>query len=369
MHVVLFFTYDISLNDWKIAGLLDRELRIYKELEKNENIKFTFVTYGDKKDIDIITESNINVVPIYSIFKRPKNIVFRFFKSFFFPFYLKNNIGEFDVIKTNQLHGSWIAIILKNLTGKKLYIRTGFDIYTFAKKRGVNLFKRLFFYLLTKISINKSDFYSVTSLTDKKFLKKEFNPQNEIELIRNWVEPINKNKIRFDNRILLVGRLEKQKNYTELFNEFKNSDYILDVVGTGSLESQLKKIAFKNNIKVNFMGNLNNNHLLELYGEYKIFISASLYEGNPKALLEAMSMGCVVIANRNKNIEEIIKDNINGILFEFSEKNLINKINNILTNNDQFNQISNAGKKYIKENNNFKKILKKELEIYKLLSS
>ena len=47
MHVVLFFTYDISLNDWKTSGILNREIRIYKELEKNENIKFTFVTYGD----------------------------------------------------------------------------------------------------------------------------------------------------------------------------------------------------------------------------------------------------------------------------------------------------------------------------------
>ncbi len=89
MHVVLFFTYDISLNDWKTSGILDRELRIYEELEKNENFKFTFITYGDIKDSKIISNPNINVIPIYSIFKRSKNSLVRFIKSFVFPFYLK----------------------------------------------------------------------------------------------------------------------------------------------------------------------------------------------------------------------------------------------------------------------------------------
>ena len=173
MHVVLFFTYDISLNDWKTSGILDRELRIYEELEKNENFKFTFITYGDIKDSKIISNPNINVIPIYSIFKRSKNSLVRFIKSFVFPFYLKNNLEEFDVIKTNQLHGSWIAIILKYLTKKKLYIRTGFDFYTFSIKKDASFSKKLFFYLLTKISLNKSDVYSVTSITDKNFLEKK----------------------------------------------------------------------------------------------------------------------------------------------------------------------------------------------------
>ena len=367
MHVVLFFTYDISLNDWKTSGILNREIRIYKELEKNENIKFTFVTYGDYKDKSIITNSNINVIPIYSIFKKSKNSLFRFFKSFAFPFYLKKNLGDFDVIKTNQLHGSWIPLILKYLTKKKLYIRTGFDFYTFALKRRLGFPKVIFFYFLTKISLKKSDAYSVTSLTDKRFLEKKFKPEYEIELVRNWVEPLKINEDRFDNRILAVGRLEEQKNFSELFKQLRDTNYFIDIVGSGSLKELLKKEAIENNLSVNFLGNLDHIDLMELYGKYKVFITSSLYEGNPKALLEAMSMGCVVIAYKIENIEEIISQKINGILYEFKNKNLQKEIDYVFENEDNFKRISNEAVSNMKKDYSFESFIKKELKILKSL--
>ena len=53
MHIVLFFTFDISLKHWKDAGLLEREVKIYKEIAEKNNFRYTFITYGDKSDIDI----------------------------------------------------------------------------------------------------------------------------------------------------------------------------------------------------------------------------------------------------------------------------------------------------------------------------
>ena len=46
---------------------------------------------------------------------------------------IKNQVNSFDLIKTNQLKGSWSAIILKILTGKPLIVRTGYDLYSFSK--------------------------------------------------------------------------------------------------------------------------------------------------------------------------------------------------------------------------------------------
>ena len=50
MHIILFFTYGISLKDWDESGILNREIELYKSLSKNRDTKFTFVTYGDKED-------------------------------------------------------------------------------------------------------------------------------------------------------------------------------------------------------------------------------------------------------------------------------------------------------------------------------
>ena len=54
MRVILFFTYGISLLEWKKSGLLDREIKLYEKLNKDYGLNFTFVTYGDKSDFAII---------------------------------------------------------------------------------------------------------------------------------------------------------------------------------------------------------------------------------------------------------------------------------------------------------------------------
>jgi len=65
MQVILIFTYDVSLKDWKEIGLLERELAIYKELAQNYDINFTFLTYGTKTDEDLVNHKNFSVIPIY----------------------------------------------------------------------------------------------------------------------------------------------------------------------------------------------------------------------------------------------------------------------------------------------------------------
>ena len=60
MRVILFFTYGISLLEWKKSGLLDREIKLYKKLNEDYGLNFTFVTYGDKSDFAILNELKID---------------------------------------------------------------------------------------------------------------------------------------------------------------------------------------------------------------------------------------------------------------------------------------------------------------------
>ncbi len=106
---------------------------------------------------------------------------------------------------------------------------------------------------------------------------------------------------------------------------------------------------------------------MALYAKYKVFVSSSLYEGNPKAVLEAMSMGCVVIAYKINNIEEIITQRANGILYEFDNKSLQKEIDYIFANEKTYEEIASAGKNYIKKENSFDLYKTKELKILKLL--
>jgi len=369
MDIVLFFTFDISLKNWKDTGLLQREVKIYEEIVKKSNHTYTFVTYGDKNDLNIKgIPQNIEILPAYTLIKRSNNKLFRFLNSFKLPFLLKKEIKNVNIIKTNQLNGSWVAIVYKFLTRKKLIIRTGFNSYNFAKLQNKSIYIKSGYFVLTQIALIFCDLFTVTSNCDKRDLNKYFYLTKKIKVRPNWVYP-NKNSHntdRHEKRILSVGRLEKQKNYEFMIKSFENSEYILDIVGDGSLKKDLILLSKKYNVKLNLIGSLRNDELTSLYTEYKYFLIPSLYEGNPKVVLEAMAAGCIVIGNKIESLQEIINDGVNGFLFTPTKDEIIN-ILEVLNKNIKLNDIARNAIKITEINNSIEKLMNNEIQDYKNL--
>ena len=372
MNIALFFTYQYSLALWKSSGILDREIEIYLELNKKYGVKFIFITYGDSEEIDLVNEySFIKVLPIYSFIKKSNNKFVNYLKSFFIPFKLKKHLSEIDLIKQHQLMGSWVSIIQKLLIKKPLIIRTGYDMYIFSQKEGKSLFIRCLYYLLTYLSIEMCDFYTVSSKADLNVLKQKFNT-NKLAIRRNWVKKIDTTtniSERKSTKILSVGRLEKQKNYEYSIKSLKGSEYVLDIVGEGSKKSYLHKLAKKEKVNINFLGILDNEELQKLYPNYKYFLLSSFYEGNPKVLIEAMSFGCIVIANKTENIKEIIDHKQNGILIDISQdsRQLVSNLNNLESDGDLAKMISNNSLRYVEQNYLLDNLVEKEYNDYKNL--
>ena len=353
VHIVYFFTYGYSLKSWESAGILSRELKIFDKLIEDFGLKFTFVTYGNHKDKEFNLNKNIKIVPIYSLIKKSENKYKNLFRSFKVPKLLKNEIGNFDVIKQNQLLGCWVSILLKLNSKKPLYTRTGYDMFLFSLKEKKSIFKKISYYLLTQLALIFSNIYSITNNLDSLFLKKYFLVnKNKLVIRPNWVSNENhKNfKSRYENKILSVGRLEKQKNFEYLIKCLVNTNLTLDIVGSGSEKENLEKITENLSVDINFLGTVENNQLLKLMTEYKYFVSSSLFEGNPKAILEAMASGCVVIAKEIPNNVEIINNKVNGILFNESSISLKSILKNIKILSDQQN-LSQNGIEYVKKNN------------------
>ena len=75
--------------------------------------------------------------------------------------------------------------------------------------------------------------YSVSNKTDFDTFTKDYPKQSEKLILRPNLISENLSKIdnkRFEKNILCVGRLEMQKNFEFIIQEFKNSDYIIDLV-------------------------------------------------------------------------------------------------------------------------------------------
>lgn len=369
MNIILLFTYGISLKDWVNSGLFDREIEFYKQMATTNNLNYHFVTYGDDGDRDILKNyPYFHVYPAYEFIKKRNNKYINFLNSFLLPFKLKKQIKSVDLIKTNQLNGSWVAILLKFAFKKPLIVRTGYDLFEFSIKEKKSLIVKIFNYIQTIFSIIFSNKYIVSSNSDKLFLGKNFYQSKKILVNPNWVNDLKFNTFmnRFRRKILTVGRLEKQKNLDTLISSLANSSIELDIIGDGSLKNYLINHAENSSMKVNFLGKMDFNKLSETYKEYRIFILSSLYEGNPKVVLEAMSSGALVIAPRNNNTEEIIQDGINGVLYD-SFENLSDTIEHYLNNQVIFDKLTTEAYNSIKSTNLISKIMENELSIYKEL--
>lgn len=371
MKIGLFFTYDYSLQSWNQVGVLSKELKLYEKLAEIHNVKFIFFTYGDAEDIKILPKNpNFEVFPIYKYFKKYENKFFRLLYSFTIPFRLNKHSHKIDIIQQHQLTGAWVSLIYKYLTKHPYYMRTGYDTFQFAIKQKKNFLYKLFFKFLTFCSLKYANIYSVTSKSDKKFLNDNFNTKNQMLVLRpNWVDGDFVNNIdRLENRILCVGRLEEQKNYEYLINEFANIDkkYQIDIVGEGKLKCHLSNLSNKNKVGINFMGNIKNENLMKLYKNYKYFISTSLYEGNPKTILEAMFSGCTVIASNIPNHSELIMDTVDGYLFDLNKNELKNIFEEII-NKDNFEIISRNSYEKVMNMNSLTKISNNYFQDYKKL--
>ena len=93
---------------------------------------------------------------------------------------------------------------------------------------------------------------------------------SKIFYIGRWIadsEIVDINK-RSKHEIISVGRLEKQKNYEELINLFEDSKFVINIVGSGSKKDKLVELAKQKNIKVNFLGRLENEDLQKVYDKY-----------------------------------------------------------------------------------------------------
>ena len=146
MKVLYIFTFGYSLETWNKSGTLQKELKIFRELSNKKDVSFTFLTYGDESDLSFnLKEENINVIPMFEKAKNKNNKFLVILSTLLFVYRNKEKLRNYDLIKHNQLNGSWLAIFLKKIIKKPFLLRTGYDTYKFSIDEKKNLFlKKLF---------------------------------------------------------------------------------------------------------------------------------------------------------------------------------------------------------------------------------
>jgi len=119
-------------------------------------------------------------------------------------------------------------------------------------------------------------------------------------------------------RIGIIGRLTDQKGHADLLMAIKTVNekfrtHLL-IIGSGPLEPNLKQLSHELGVQdyVYFLGNRND--VMDIFPHLDFVVSASLWEGFPTVLLEAMSREIAVIATDISGSCELIQSGCTGIL-------------------------------------------------------
>jgi glycosyltransferase involved in cell wall biosynthesis len=135
--------------------------------------------------------------------------------------------------------------------------------------------------------------------------------------------------------LLYVGNRDGYKNFLFLLNVYATNfadDFNLLCFGGGNFnENELSLINKFNLLDKVIHVNGSDYFLATLYKKAFCFVYPSLYEGFGIPPLEAMSLGCPVIASETSSIPEVVGNG--GILFDpFSEEDLIRSIDSLMNN-------------------------------------
>ena len=170
----------------------------------------------------------------------------------------------------------------------------------------------------------------------KKFLKN--NKHTKVVLIPNMLYelPVESSTLKEKN-ILSLGRLDYGKKNDDIiraFSKIEDKDWKLYILGDGSEMDNLSKLVeeLKLQDRVFLEGYKTKEEIKEYMLKSSIFLMASLTEGLPMVLLEAMSYGIPCIAYETASgTNDIISDSINGyVIKERNEKEYVDKINQLI---------------------------------------
>jgi glycosyltransferase involved in cell wall biosynthesis len=144
---------------------------------------------------------------------------------------------------------------------------------------------------------------------------------------------------------IFVGQLSKSKNPMTALRAFKKfSDKYqlthLYIVGNGSEKEILNNFVNWNNLesKVTFTGFVEN--VSDYYRESEVLLMCSDKEALGRVTIEAMAHGLVVIGYNCGGTSEIIRDNVNGLLYDGGYSNLTEKMELVYTNRELYENLS-----------------------------
>lgn len=364
----LFLTEKNSLDTWEKTGILSREIAPYNILANYFQKIFIF-SYGDESDRRFQAQlaPNIEIVP------RDQNLSLKKY-NWLLPFRHWRKLKQCYFLKTNQFK-SRAAVLAKLLRPwSKLVLRSGYTASLFQKQQSQTVGWKLRWW--EKAAYRLCNMAVVTSAADRRYLIESYQIKPEkIKIIPNYIDT-NLFKpgppVRLEDRLIYVGRLHPQKNLLVLLEALAGTGLALDIAGAEKPgESRYKKLLMERaerlDVRLSFLGLVENEKLPATLNRYTIFVLPSLYEGLPKTLLEAMSCGLACVGTAVAGSQELIQHRQTGLLAQPSSASLKENILELIHDPDLVKTLGQRAREFVVKNFSLPTQIQKEISLYENL--
>lgn len=309
-----------------------------------------------------------------------------------YPYHKEYDLGEVPVYHLNIK--SWFSFAASVFKLRKLAKENDVDIIhahlfwsvllaRLAKPKGVklavsihsllsiDLFKKKTTILLEKALMNRQDAVIAVSKAVLDDYVKETGFKKQQFVLYNFVpdyffdNPVTHNCAKEKRNCIAVGHFKPTKNYGYLIRslkDFSSTEVQLDLYGEGPLHKEMSDQIIREKAEAVHIAGLTDN-MNKVLRQYRIFISASEYEGFGIALVEAMAAGLVCIVSDIPVFREVAGDAC--LFIDINDPDsLKNVLRKIMNNEIDMKALAEKGRKRAYEISNMSNYLKDLQKIY-----
>jgi glycosyltransferase involved in cell wall biosynthesis len=278
-----------------------------------------------------------------------------------------------DVIKTNQTYGAELALSMAQRFSTSFVARCGY-MWSFnaAREHGEDSAQASEARRVEEKAVLAADRVVVTTDAMRANAERRMpGIVGRVSVIPNYVDtdtfcPLGTNQA--ERSLVFVGRIAPEKNLAALLEAVRPLSVRLTLIGEGKLRPHLQREFSDLNGRVAWEGNIPNALLPGFINNAGIFVLPSLYEGHPKALLEAMACGVPVIAADSPGVRDVVRHGETGYLTGSDAASIRAGIRDVLARPDLGDRLGRGARDYVLENYSLDKILDMESALLRELA-
>ena len=320
-HLILYLDQGTTLSLFAEIGTLNREMAPYRRLAE-AGCPVTVLSWAKGEDSKLAAE--LAAIKVIQNGTRLPNRVWMLLKLM----RLRADFGPDAVLITNQLHGAYLPAVARLFNRVDMVLRFGYlASLNLAEEHGAKSWRVLCARINEAISARGAVAIIATTRSMRDiFVARQPLARNKFTIVPNFVsdafvrlgservwEPQENRRLR----LVYTGRLVAAKQVDLIIQALALSlGHHLSVIGHGPEGPRLEAMAAELGVSVFFHGTVAHEALPEIYRDRDVFATMTEYEGHPKATIEAMAAGLVVVAPPVRGVDEVITDEVTGLLVE-----------------------------------------------------